>query len=113
MPIINVLVDESQLRRSLAELKRALKSLSDQARVYRWQLIAINNHLEGIVRKKRKYTRKPKAEHTNIPQSVKSEVCPLCNGNGSIALDKIGLVSKFCTCEAGKALKEKVIAGTR
>lgn len=71
----------------------------------------VNNNLEKAVetmRKKREYARKPKAEHTNLPQNVKLGVCPICNDTGSIALDKIGLVSKFCTCEAGKALRERV-----
>jgi hypothetical protein len=64
--------------------------------------------------KKRKYTRKlvQKDQCTNIPQDV---ICPLCNDRGSIDLDKIGLVTKFCTCEAGKRLRERTreIAGIR
>jgi hypothetical protein len=38
----------------------------------------------------------------------KVSICPLCNDRGSIDLDKIGLVTKFCTCEAGKRLRERV-----
>jgi hypothetical protein len=104
MPIIYV--QESELRRNLSSLKRELKSLLELALVYKWQLKEINDRLEGVVmrRKKRKYTRKL-VQKENVSQSA---VCSLCNDRGSIDLDKIGLVTKFCTCEAGKRLRERV-----
>ena len=104
MPTINVPLDESQLNRSLSNLKRELKFLSTQARVYKWQLIAINTILEGIVRKKRKYTRKSVESKPVISQFK----CSKCSGTGMINQDKAGIFARYCDCEVGqRKLAEK------